>query len=94
MKTEIPLACNMAVFTREQREDHIRATSQLVEAIRNIREIENGYEFVFPTESNYITGIAEFIANERLCCPFLAFGLNVALLCLPKPLPMRLARRS
>ena len=77
MKTEIPLACDMDVFTREQREDHIRVTTQLVKAMQNIREIQNGYEFVFPSESLTITRIAEFIANERLCCPFLGFGLIV-----------------
>jgi hypothetical protein len=77
MKSEIPLTCNMDVFSREQREDHIRVTTELGKAMQNIREIQNGYEFVFPNESQYITGIAEFIANERLCCPFLEFGLNV-----------------
>jgi hypothetical protein len=77
MNSEIPLTCNMDVFNREQREDHIRVTTELVKAMQNIREIQNGYEFVFPNESQYITGIAEFIANERLCCPFLEFGLNV-----------------
>jgi hypothetical protein len=77
MKPEIPLVCNMDVFTREQREDHIRVTTKLVKAMQSVREIHNGYEFMFPNESQFITGIAEFIANERLCCPFLEFGLNV-----------------
>lgn len=77
MKTETPLACNMDVFTPEQREDHIQTTTTLMKAIESIREIQNGYEFVFPTESQVITGIAEFIANERLCCPFLEFGLKI-----------------
>ena len=77
MSTDTPLACNMGVFTPEQREDHIRVTTQLVKAMQSVREIQNGYEFVFPNESHYITGVGEFIANERLCCPFLEFGLNI-----------------
>ena len=77
MKTDATLTCNMDVFTREQHEDHIRVTTELVKAMQNIREIQNGYEFVFPNESKFITGIAEFIANERLCCAFLEFGLAV-----------------
>lgn len=77
MKTDSPLACTLDMFTREQREDHIRVTTKLVNAMQNVREIQNGYEFVFPNETQVITGIAEFIANERLCCPFLEFGLNV-----------------
>lgn len=77
MSTQIPLACNMDVFTPEQRENHIGVTTQLVKTIQSAREIQNGYEFRFPNESQYISGIAEFIVNERLCCPFLEFGLNV-----------------
>lgn len=77
MKSESPLFCEMDVFTREQREAHIRTTTQLVKAIQKLYEVENGYEFVFPNGSPYITGIAEFIVNERLCCPFLEFELNV-----------------
>jgi hypothetical protein len=77
MMTETPLACNMNALTREQREDHSRVTAQLVKAMLCVREIQGGYAFVFPNESQYITGIAEFIVNERLCCPFLEFGLNV-----------------
>jgi hypothetical protein len=77
MNAQIPLACNMDVFTPEQREHHIGVTTQLVKTIQRVREIQNGYEFLFPNESQYISGIAEFIANEQLCCPFLEFGLTV-----------------
>ena len=77
MKTETPLACNMNVFTHEQREAHIQATRTLMNKLESIREVQNGYEFVFPGESELISGIAEFIANERLCCPFLDFGLKI-----------------
>ena len=33
--------------------------------------------FLFPNEAEFISRIAEFISNERLCCPFLRFTLNV-----------------
>ena len=77
MNSDTPLACNMDVFTSAQRESHIQTTTQLVQAIQRIQEIENGYEFTFPNETKFISGIAEFISNERLCCPFLKFTLNV-----------------
>ena len=77
MNSEAPLICNMAVFTPAQRESHIQATAQLVEAIQSIQEMENGYEFTFPKETEFISRIAEFISNERLCCPFLKFTLNI-----------------
>jgi hypothetical protein len=67
----------MDVFTPVQREAHILTTSQLIQAVRNVQEVENGYEFMFPSETELISKIAEFIVNERLCCPFLTFTLNV-----------------
>ena len=77
MKTDTPLACNMGVFTHTQREAHIRATTQLIQGVQSVREAANGYEFIFPDETGFISKIAEFIANERLCCPFLKFTLTV-----------------
>ena len=77
MNTDIPLACNMDVFTPEQREAHVRTTTELIQGIQRVREVENGYEIQFPNEAKLISRIAEFIANERLCCPFLEFNLKV-----------------
>lgn len=77
MKWDFPLACNMGVFTRSQRDSHIQSTTQLIQAIQGIQETENGYQFLFPNDAVFISKIAEFISNERLCCPFLKFTLSV-----------------
>ena len=77
MNTDTPLVCNMGVFTPAQRESHIQTTTELVQSVQAFQEVANGYEFAFPNESELITKIAEFISNERLCCPFLNFSLNV-----------------
>jgi len=77
MNPDIHLACNMGVFTPSQREAHIQTTTELIQAVQSVQDIENGYEFRFPNETEFISKIAEFISNERLCCPFLEFTLNV-----------------
>jgi hypothetical protein len=77
MKTDTPLACNMNVFTPVQRENHIQTTIQLMQGLQSIEELDNGYKFIFPNKTELITKIAEFISNERLCCPFLEFDLNI-----------------
>ena len=77
MNDDSPLVCNMGVFTPAQRDSHIENTTQLMQAVQSIQEVENGYQFTFPSETELITKVAEFIANERLCCPFLEFTLNV-----------------
>lgn len=77
MKTATPLACNMNVFSPAQREAHIQTTAELIQGVESVRDVANGYEFQFPNETGIISRIAEFISNERLCCPFLEFSLNV-----------------
>ena len=77
MNSDTPLVCNMGVFTSAQREAHIQTTTELIQAVQSVQEIGNGYEFRFPNETEFISKIAEFISNERLCCPFLKFTLNV-----------------
>ena len=82
MKSEIqtpPLACNMNVFTPVERENHIQTTTRLFQSMQNVREVANGYEFIFPNSasSEILTRIAEFISNERRCCPFLKFTLTI-----------------
>ena len=77
MNTDTPLVCNMGVFTPAQGEAHIQKTTELIQSVGHVQEVENGYEFTLPNESEVINKIAEFISNERLCCPFLKFSLNV-----------------
>ena len=77
MNSDTPLACNMDMFTPAQREAHIRTTTELIHAVQHVQGVENGYELRFANETELITQIAEFISNERLCCPFLHFTLHV-----------------
>ena len=77
MNADTPLVCNMGVFTPAQRESHILLTTELIQAVQRVQELENGYAFKFPNEAEFISRIAEFISHERLCCPFLKFTLNI-----------------
>ena len=85
---DTPIICNMDVFMPDERENHIRATTRLFQTLQDIQEAENGYEFIFPnsSKSENITLFAEFISNERRCCPFLEFTLRIA----PKDKPISL----
>ena len=76
----IPLACNMDVFTPAEREKHIQTTAQLFQSVRAIHEAENGFEFLFPNfdAAENMIQLAEFIFNERRCCLFLEFTLKIA----------------
>ena len=71
--------CNMDVFTPRERESHIQTTTRLFQTVQGIHETQNGYEFIFPgpNGSESIAAFAEFIYNERRCCPFLEFTLKI-----------------
>jgi hypothetical protein len=76
--SNIPLACDMNVFTPSERELHVQTTQELLQSVKDIRAAENGYEFSFPNTSEILAGAAEFISKERLCCPFLEFTMRVS----------------
>jgi hypothetical protein len=67
----------MGVFAPAQRETHVQTTTELIQSVQGVHEVANGYEFTFPNKSALIIQLAEFISNERLCCPCLKFSLNV-----------------
>ena len=77
---QTPLICNMDVFTPAERENHILTTTRLFQSVQTIHEAENGFEFIFPNfdAAENMIQLAEFIFNERRCCPFLEFTLKIA----------------
>lgn len=51
------------------------ATRLLNELATSQTALADGYEFRFPAGA--LQSIAQFIANERLCCPFMRFDIHV-----------------
>jgi hypothetical protein len=46
-------------------------------AVLEVKELPDGYAFRLPVSTDTLMDTAAFIANERLCCPFLVFNLTV-----------------
>ena len=74
---ESPFACDMTAIAPEQRGAHIATIEKLFRAVRSRRELPDGYAFELPNESDVLLTATEFIMNERLCCPFFDFALEV-----------------
>ena len=71
--------CNLNAIAPENRERHQQISHELLSIEREeIRELPEGYGFRFPADSALCLKIAEFISNERLCCSFFTFTLEVA----------------
>ena len=71
-----PIACDMSVLSPAQRERHLATSRELFASLKEMRELANGYEFRVEGP-NVIVQAAEFISLEKLCCPFLHFGIEV-----------------
>ena len=68
---ESPFACNRLALTPEQRKRHFGELGPKLRSLKkNVRELQNGYEFEFPPDSNTVQLVAEWIVGERACCPF------------------------
>ena len=74
---ESPMACDMSAIDAGLRAQHIATGGQVFRAAEEIRELEDGYAFRLPRESEMLLDAAEFVALERLCCPFLGFAIEV-----------------
>lgn len=70
-------ACDMSAIAAGQRSTHAAATSKLFRAVESISELPDGYRFRLPHDPDLLLTAAEFIALERLCCPFFGFALEV-----------------
>jgi hypothetical protein len=75
--TAIPLACDPSALTDEQWERHRELYHELRADVQEIEELEDGYAFRHSADGGVLLAIAQFVANERLCCPFLEFEISV-----------------
>jgi hypothetical protein len=76
MRPEIPIACDLTAIPAEVREAHELLAKQLFDVSAPERqELVDGYAFKF--RADQYSQLSAFIANERLCCPFFRFTLEV-----------------
>jgi hypothetical protein len=71
---KLPIACSLTSAQLREREAALLA--QFGAAIIKIEELQNGYAFHIPGDSERIRQVAELIVAERECCPFLVFEVS------------------
>ncbi len=70
------LVCDLNAITAAERVRHEAISRDLFGAVLEVRKMEGGYAFRLPGEADVFRKIAEWIPNERACCPFLKFGVS------------------
>ena len=76
-RIEVPIACEWAALTAEQQQRQRVLYRQLGADVEEVRELADGYAFRHSPDRAVLLAIAEFVANERLCCPFFEFVITV-----------------
>jgi hypothetical protein len=76
-RIEVPVACDMSALTADQQERQRALIALLREDAEEVRELEDGYAFRHSPDRDVLLAVAEFVANEHLCCPFFEFGITV-----------------
>jgi len=71
----IPVAC--ALTAPELQERRQTVLQKVRRAVRDVRELEDGYAYSFPLDGEWLRELAGMIDLERQCCPFLSFRLTV-----------------
>lgn len=77
MSNQPPLACDLSSIDDNHLDQHRQNGEAVFEAISEIHEVKNGFEFKLPAETELIQKAGSFIARERLCCPFFDFNLSI-----------------
>jgi len=72
------LACNIKAISALQRPRYNDLVSRLRSAMRDRRELPDGYDYLLDSAKITEPEVSEWIAMERLCCPFLIFQLEGA----------------
>lgn len=71
------LACVPGAIPAAERSAHFALIARLFgTSAQEKRQLPDGYAFRFAPDD--LEDIARFVANERKCCPFLTFGVEVS----------------
>ena len=72
------IVCNLNAIKAADRPRYQALLARIRAAVRDRREVSNGYVFKLDNATVSLTEAAEWIEMERLCCPFLKFRLDAS----------------
>ena len=75
---QMPLACNSKAISATERPRYKELLGNLKLAVRERRELPDGYSFRLDERTVSLKDMAEWAGMERRCCPFLNFNLEFA----------------
>ena len=73
-KDTLPIACSLSGPDLAKRRREL--TRNVFGNALAVRDLEDGYEFVFQGNTGRAASLVELIEAERTCCPFFTFDLH------------------
>lgn len=75
-REDIPIACVLEALTPDQRKREGTLLDEHLRAVEEVAEREDGYSFRYGPDVSLFARMAELVALEHRCCPFLDFQLE------------------
>jgi len=74
---QLAIACVPGAIPENERPSHFALLKRLFgDSVRERRDIQDGYAFRFDEDA--FDDVARFATNERRCCPFLTFVIELS----------------
>ena len=73
--SDLPIACSLTSAELQERRRTVLEKAR--RAVVEVKELDDGYAYSFPSEGEWLHELAGLIDLERQCCPFLRFRLTV-----------------
>ena len=72
-----PIACNVSPFSPAERQRWEELGQGWRNKVQEVHELADGYALRIPADAASIMAAAEWMALDRVCCPFMGFALEV-----------------
>src|SRR5262245_61446500 len=77
MPSSAPIACNLSAIPDAERPRYFALRAQVLATVEEVIELGDGYALRVGADGGRLVALAEWIAFERVCCPFLRFRLAI-----------------
>lgn len=75
LKVELRVACSLTDHELQERRNIV--LQKIGGSVLEVKELESGYAYRFPSDEGSLMEIAQLINLERRCCSFLNFRVSV-----------------
>jgi hypothetical protein len=67
-------ACNLSSVEQRRRQSELM--KKFAPRLKDRKEINNGYAYIFSLQNTNVGELEELVKNEQECCPFLTFKID------------------